>query len=99
MVEHGVRGDLFRRHRFGVGYSVRQVEAFFARVESGSVTAKDAERVQFRSSLVAGGYDEREVDDALDRVADELRSAGRAGDPDPERPWWMRLLRPDQRWP
>ncbi|MDQ1605211.1 MAG: hypothetical protein QOE01_3056 [Actinomycetota bacterium] len=99
MIEHGVRGGRFRRHRFGVGYSVRQVEAFLSDVESGAVTAKDVERVRFRSSMIAGGYDEREVDDALDRIAAELRAAGRAGDPEPPRPWWVRMLHPDQRWP
>lgn len=85
-------GQRFRRRRFGPGYRVEDVDKFLDALESGRASAAEIERVQFRSVPV-GGYDEREVDLALDNLA-------KAAGPVPDRgtgvassaPWWRRLI-------
>ncbi|MDR1393184.1 MAG: DivIVA domain-containing protein [Bifidobacteriaceae bacterium] len=65
--------DLFRRAKGARGYDPRQVDDFFARAqavyEGRSVeimTPEDVRNVAF--SLVKGGYEEAQVDGALDRL-------------------------------
>jgi DivIVA domain-containing protein len=86
-------GERFRRHRFGAGYDVESVEAFLARAELGGVTAADVKDVVFRS-VFRGGYDEQEVDAALDELAARLTADGHVGTAPPEsrfRSWLTRL--------
>ncbi len=70
----------FTRRRWMPTYDASDVDRFLARVEgtlAGTlppdqvVTGGDARTVKFRVTR-RGGYDEREVDDALDRYAGEL---------------------------
>jgi DivIVA domain-containing protein len=61
--------------RFSSGYRRDEVDAFFARVDSGRVTAQEIEGVVFSSTTGRDGYDEREVDEALDRAVERLRGA------------------------
>jgi DivIVA domain-containing protein len=61
--------------RFSSGYRRDEVDAFFARVDSGRVTADEIEGVVFGSTFGRDGYDEREVDEALDRAVGRLRRA------------------------
>lgn len=62
----GMPGQLFRhQHR---GYKIEEVDAFFARIESRMVTAKEIEDVTFRLTWWRPGYDPREVDEALDQA-------------------------------
>lgn len=70
----------FTRRRWMPSYDVSDVDRFLARVEGTlagtlpadqAVTGGDARTVVFRVTR-RGGYDEREVDDALDRYAGEL---------------------------
>jgi DivIVA domain-containing protein len=87
-------GERFRRHRFGWGYDVESVDAFLARAELGAVPAAEVKEVVFQS-VFRGGYDEQEVDAALDAVAERLTSPGPVGSvpPDPEpRSWLSRIL-------
>ena len=59
-------GARFPVTRFRPGYSVEEVDRFFARLETGAVT--DAEVVHVQFSSTRGGYDEEAVDDALTAV-------------------------------
>jgi len=102
----------FTRRRWVPSYEVSDVDRFVARVEGTlagtlppgqTVTGGDARTVRFRVTR-RGGYDERQVDDALDRYAEELdrhaaelrRGAGGPGDaaaepdipPRPDGPAW-----------
>ena len=61
----GMPGQRFR-HQYR-GYKIDEVDAFFARIESRGVTAKEIEEVTFRLSW-RRGYDLREVDEALDQA-------------------------------
>jgi DivIVA domain-containing protein len=70
----------FPRKRWTPSYRMADVDRFLARVEAtlaGTlppdqvVTAGDARAIRFRLTR-RGGYDERLVDDALDRYAEEL---------------------------
>jgi DivIVA domain-containing protein len=61
--------------RFASGYRRDEVDAFFARVDSGRVTVQEIEGVVFGSTIGRDGYDEREVDEALDRAVERLRGA------------------------
>ena len=70
----------FTRRRWLPSYDMSDVDQFLARVEGTlagtvpadqAVTGGDARTVRFRVTR-RGGYDEREVDDALDRYAAEL---------------------------
>ena len=74
MTSSGTPGGRFKRRRFGGGYDVDEVDAFLARAEAGTVTAEEVERLQL-SSVFFGGYDERQVDDALDQIARRLHAA------------------------
>lgn len=74
MTDSRAPGERFKRRRFGSGYDVDKVDTFLARVEAGVVTAVDVEKVRLKS-VFSGGYDEREVDEALDQIARELRAA------------------------
>jgi DivIVA domain-containing protein len=53
------------RHAFR-GYRIEDVERFFKLIEAGMVTADQIDKVVFR--LAVRGYDEREVDEELDRI-------------------------------
>ena len=81
----------FRRTRWGSpGYVMAEVDEFIARIEATlngtaapgqAVVAGDTRATQFRFTR-RGGYDDSEVDAALDRYAEELtRQARRAGAP------------------
>jgi DivIVA domain-containing protein len=84
-------GERFTRHRFGRGYNVEDVDAFLALAELGSVRAADIQQKQF--STVVRGYDESEVDEALDELASRRTAEGLGGwTSAPPRPWWSRLL-------
>jgi len=74
MVDVGSPGEGFRRRRFGWGYDVGGVDAFLARVDAGMVSAEEVEQVQLKT-VFTGGYDEREVDDAFDEIAQRLRAS------------------------
>ncbi|MGZ4632869.1 MAG: DivIVA domain-containing protein [Actinomycetes bacterium] len=75
-------GERFRVRKYGIGYRVKDVDAFMDRVESGLVTAREVDKVQFRS-VRWSGYDEQEVDETLDEVARRLRASGQAGADEP----------------
>jgi DivIVA domain-containing protein len=90
-------GERFTRRKYGRGYDAESVETFLARVELDSITASDVNKVIFRA-VNKGGYDAREVDVALDALAERLTAEGRAGsvptEPDAQpRSWLSRLLR------
>ena len=61
----------------GPGYVIEDVDAFMSRLDAGLVTAGEVDRVEFRSTRIAPGYREQDVDEALDRVVADLRSRGR----------------------
>ena len=73
MVDVGSQGERFARRRLGWGYDVDEVDAFLARVDTGMVSADEVEQVRLKSRF--GGYDEREVDEAFDEIAQRLRAA------------------------
>jgi DivIVA domain-containing protein len=50
------------------GYSIEEVDRFFARLERGEVTAEDRGRVRFTSTWFRRGYAEEQVDAALHGV-------------------------------
>jgi DivIVA domain-containing protein len=62
----------------GRGYSPQSVDSFLRRVEArlngrGSLSVADARRTRFRRpSLFMWGYDEAEVNDFVDRVAETI---------------------------
>ncbi len=58
-------GARFPTTVLGPGYAIDEVDRFFARLESGQVTAEEAARVQFSSTRLSRGYDEEAVDAAL----------------------------------
>ncbi|MDR2253223.1 MAG: DivIVA domain-containing protein [Bifidobacteriaceae bacterium] len=65
--------DLFRRAKGGRGYDAREVDDFFARAQavyegrsSETITPEDVRNIAF--SQIKGGYDEPQVDGALDRL-------------------------------
>lgn len=64
-----------RAARFARGYRTGQVDAFFTRVLGSRMGAVEARTVGF--DLVRGGYDIAAVDDAIDRVEDDLARAER----------------------
>jgi DivIVA domain-containing protein len=64
-----------RVHGLGKGYDAGQVDAFFTRALGGSLTSVQVRSVGF--DLVRGGYDVDEVDQALDRLEDQLAAAER----------------------
>jgi DivIVA domain-containing protein len=67
----GMSGRRFRhQHR---GYKIDEVDDFFGRIESGTVSAKEIEDVTFRLTWWRAGYDLREVDEALDQAKDVAR--------------------------
>jgi DivIVA domain-containing protein len=67
-------GERFRRSgRWTGGYRRDEVDRFFARIDGGQVTAELIEDVRFGAARGSDGYDEREVDEALDRAAARLR--------------------------
>jgi DivIVA domain-containing protein len=73
-VDAAQRTERFRRGgRLGGGYRRDEVDAFFARIDAGRVSHQEIEDVRFGSASGRGSYDEREVDEALDRVATRLR--------------------------
>jgi DivIVA domain-containing protein len=80
-------GERFSRSRLKPGYSVQDVDDFLTRAEAGLVSADDVERVEFASTRLSVGYDEKEVDAALDVLAKSLREApgARAAAPAPAR--------------
>ena len=91
----GGAGRRFTRTRLKPGYRMADVDALMERAEAGSLTARDVETVSFRSTLGGEGYDEREVDTALDALASRLRAEARPGEAAPAgepKPWWSRLL-------
>jgi DivIVA domain-containing protein len=59
----------------GKGYDAGQVDAFFTRALGGSLTSAQVRSMGF--DLVRGGYDVDEVDEALDRLEDQLAAAER----------------------
>jgi DivIVA domain-containing protein len=63
-------GERFRHRRFSRGYKIEDVDALLAQAELGAVTASDVRETTF--STVYGGYDERQVDDELDALAERL---------------------------
>jgi DivIVA domain-containing protein len=74
----------FARTRFRPGYSVRQVDAFFDRIEGtlglrpltkAPVTFWDVANARFRIVRIRSGYDIKEVDDALDDYRELLGRA------------------------
>jgi DivIVA domain-containing protein len=86
-------GERFRRRKFGHGYSTREVDAFMDRIEAGLVTSTEVDKVQFRT-VISGGYDEHEVDEALDEVISRLRATEPAGAQAPtSRLRWGRFFR------
>jgi DivIVA domain-containing protein len=50
------------------------------------LTSKDVTRQDFTPTSMRRGYDEREVDDFLDRVIDTLRYYEQGGRPGPQAP-------------
>jgi DivIVA domain-containing protein len=65
--------DLFRRAKGGRGYDTREVDGFFGRAQAvyegrsmETMTPEDVRNVAF--TQVKGGYDEPQVDGALDRL-------------------------------
>lgn len=69
----------FRRVRgLGKGYDVAQVDTFLTRALGGGVTAAQVRGVGF--DLVRGGYEVDAVDEALDRLEDELAASERRGE-------------------
>jgi DivIVA domain-containing protein len=60
------------------GYSVGQVDAFFARAMAGAVSSAEIRAVGF--DLVRRGYDVRSIDEALDRIEDEAGRRERDSD-------------------
>lgn len=50
------------------------------------LTSKDVTRQNFTTTTMRRGYDEREVDDFLDRVIDTLRYYEQGGRPGPQEP-------------
>jgi DivIVA domain-containing protein len=72
-------GQRFTRTRLRPGYRVADVDALMERAEAGSLTAREVETVSFRSTRLSEGYDEVEVDTALDALASRLRVEGRSG--------------------
>jgi DivIVA domain-containing protein len=85
-------GERFRRHRFGHGYDVESVDSFLARAELGGVTATEVEEVVFES-VFRGGYDESEVDKALDVLIERLTGEGHVGTATPRpRSWLSRFI-------
>jgi DivIVA domain-containing protein len=64
-----------RTRGLGKGYDVGQVDAFLTRALGGSLTSAQVRSVGF--DLVRGGYDVDEVDQALDRLEDQLAAAER----------------------
>jgi hypothetical protein len=88
-------GQRFRRTRLKPGYRVADVDALMERAEAGLVTARDVETVSVRSTRLSDGYDEVEVDTALDALASRLRTEGRPGEDattGEAKSWWSRLL-------
>ena len=71
-------GERFSRHRFGHGYDVESVDTFLARAELGGITATEVKEAVF-DSVLRGGYDESEVDNALDVLIQRLTGAGLVG--------------------
>lgn len=59
-------GARFPTTVLGPGYAIDEVDSFFARLESGQVTADEAAQVRFSSTRLTRGYDEEAVDAALD---------------------------------
>jgi len=95
-VSSALPGERFSRRKFGPGYDVESVDTFLALAELGGVTAADVKEIIFRS-VFRGGYDELEVDAALDALAKRLTAEGRVGSaptgPDAQpRSWLSRLL-------
>jgi DivIVA domain-containing protein len=87
-------GERFGRRRFGPGYDVESVDGFLARAELGALTAADVKDIVFRS-VFRGGYDEQEVDAALDALIKRLTAEGHVGSAPPDskpRSWLSRLL-------
>ena len=62
------RGARFPTTTLRPGYDVDEVDSFFARLESGQVTAGEAAHVQFSSTRLSRGYDEKAVDAALETL-------------------------------
>jgi DivIVA domain-containing protein len=58
-----------------VGDEVESVDTFLARAELGGITATEVEEAVFES-VFRGGYDESEVDNALDVLIERLTGAG-----------------------
>jgi DivIVA domain-containing protein len=76
----GSTAGSFPRRRLGPGYRAAEVDEFIARIEatlSGNtmpgqaITAADVQAVKFTVTR-RGGYDERTMDEVLDRYADQL---------------------------
>ncbi|MGH3409261.1 MAG: DivIVA domain-containing protein [Streptosporangiaceae bacterium] len=70
----------FPHKRWAPSYQMSDVDQFMARIEATlagalppdqAITAADVRAIRFRVTR-RGGYDERLVDDALDRYAEEL---------------------------
>lgn len=61
------------RHAFR-GYRIVEVDHFSELIEAGMVTARQIDEVVFR--LAWKGYDERVVDEELDRIKGSLRPEG-----------------------
>ena len=68
-----------REPRWVRGYAASQIEDFFARVATHQVSAAQARSVGF--DLMRGGYQVTAVDEALDRLEDELDARERASEP------------------
>ena len=64
-------GARFPTTVLGPGYAIDEVDSFFARLESGPVTAEEAAHVQFSSTRLSRGYDEASVDAALEAMAQD----------------------------
>ena len=64
-----------RAPRFSRGYQTGQVDAFFTRVLGARVTANEVRTIGF--DLVPGGYAVEVVDEALDRLEDDLAQSER----------------------
>jgi DivIVA domain-containing protein len=85
-------GERFSRHRFGHGYDVESVDTFLARAELGGLTATEVREAVFQS-VFRGGYDESEVDNALDVLIERLTGEGLVGTATPQpRSWLSRSL-------